>query len=70
MPGGAENRLSARIADVWGHFAPEVLCVSIVAAVMLGLRPPDSALMLTAPIAVMTVVLVRAVHGIDAAQRR
>jgi hypothetical protein len=58
MPGGAENRLSARIANVWGHFAPEVLCVSIVAAVMLGLRPPDSALMLTAPIAVMTVVLV------------
>ena len=58
MPGDAEHRLSARIADIWGHFAPEVLCVSIVAAVMLGLRPPDSALMLTAPIAVMTVVLV------------
>lgn len=58
MLGDAESRLSARIADIWGHFAPEVLCVSIVAAVMLGLRPPDSPLMLSAPVAVMLVVLV------------
>ena len=58
MPGDAENRISARVADVWGHFAPEVLCLSIVAAVMIGLRPPDSALMVTAPVALMTVVVV------------
>ncbi len=58
MPGDAENRISARVADVWGHFAPEALCLSIVGAVMIGLRPPDGALMLTAPIALMTVVLV------------
>ncbi len=57
MAGDAEDRISTRVADVWGHFAPEVLCVSIVAAVMLGLRPPQSALMLTVPIAVMAVVI-------------
>ncbi len=57
MPGDAENRVSARVADVWGHFAPEVLCLSIVGAVMIGLRPPGGALMLTAPIALMGVVV-------------
>jgi hypothetical protein len=58
MTGDAEQRLSARVADVWGHFAPEVLCLSIVGAVMIGLRPPDNALMVTAPLALMTVVVV------------
>ncbi len=57
MPGGAENRLSARVADVWGHFAPEVLCLSIVGAVLIGLRPPANALMVTAPVALMTIVV-------------
>jgi hypothetical protein len=57
MPGDAENRLATRVADVWGHVAPEVLCASIVGAILLGLRPPQGVLMLTLPIALMAVVL-------------
>lgn len=53
----AENRLSGRVADVWGHAAPEVLCLSIVGAIVLGLRPPSGALAATLPVSLMAVVL-------------
>jgi hypothetical protein len=58
MPGDAENRLATRVADGWGHVAPEVLCASIVAAILLGLRPPQGAFLLTLPLALMAVVLI------------
>lgn len=58
MPGDARDRLATRVADVWGHVAPEVLCASIVASILLGLRPPQSALLLTLPIALVAVVLI------------
>lgn len=40
-----------RIADAWGHFAPELLSISIVAAIAIGLHPPPHALALTVPLA-------------------
>lgn len=57
MSGDAENRLATRVADLWGHVAPEVLCASVVGAIVLGLRPPQGVLMLTLPLALMTVAL-------------
>lgn len=58
MPGGAENRLPMRVAAVWGHFAPDILCASIVAAIIVGLRPPSGIFMLTVPLTLMAVVLI------------
>jgi hypothetical protein len=58
MPGGAEHRLSTRVADVWGHFAPEILCASIVAAIIVGLRPAPGLFMLTVPVSLMALVLI------------
>jgi hypothetical protein len=57
MQGHAENRWSTRVADVWGHFAPEILSVSIVAAIIVGLRPPAGLLAVTVPVSLVTLVL-------------
>jgi hypothetical protein len=57
MSRDAHDRLTARVADTWGHFAPEILCVSIVAAILVGLRPPQGLLMVTVPVALMTVIV-------------
>jgi hypothetical protein len=53
----AEYRWSARAADVWGHLAPEILSVSIVAAIIVGLRPLPGLLAFTAPLALIAVVV-------------
>jgi hypothetical protein len=57
MTGHAENRWTARVGDVWGHYSPEVLCVSIVAAIVVGLRPPPGMLALTVPPSLMALVV-------------
>jgi hypothetical protein len=46
-----------RVVAAWGHFAPELLSVSIVAAIAVGLRPPSGPLMLTLPAALMLFVV-------------
>ena len=57
MWGHAEDRRGTGLADAWGHLAPEVLSASIVAAIVLGLRPPGGPLALTGPVALMGVVV-------------
>lgn len=58
MPGDAENRLTTRVADLWGHVAPEVLCAAILGSIVLGLHPPQGPFLLTLPLALMAVVLI------------
>jgi hypothetical protein len=58
MSGYAENRPRGRVVDAWGHLAPEILCASIVAAIVVGLRPPSGPLAITLPISLMALVLV------------
>lgn len=38
--GEAQDSWAARVAAAWGHLAPEVLCATIVALIIVGLRPP------------------------------
>jgi hypothetical protein len=57
MARDADDRLTGRVADAWGHFAPEILCASIVAAILVGLRPPPGPLALTLPVALVGLVL-------------
>jgi hypothetical protein len=57
MSGHVEYPWTARVADGWGHYAPEILSVSIIAAIVVGLHPPGGPLTFTVPIALMTVVL-------------
>lgn len=57
MSGHVEYPWTARLADTWGHLAPEILCASIVAAIIVGLRPPAGLLALTLPIALMGLVV-------------
>jgi hypothetical protein len=52
-----DNARGARVFAVWGHFAPELLCASIVAAIVVGLRPPPGALAITVPVALMLFVV-------------
>lgn len=47
----------SRLADAWGHRAPALLCLSIVAAIAVGLRPPPGLLALTVPLALMAFVV-------------
>ena len=58
MSGYAEGHWSSGAAGVWGHVAPDVLCLSIVAAIVVGLRPPPGLLALSLPIALMALVVV------------
>ena len=53
----AEQRWAVRVADAWGHLAPDVLCASIVAAIVVGLRPPSGLLSVTLPFSLMGLVL-------------
>src|SRR3954452_6523124 len=57
MSGHADNRWTAHVADVWGHYAPEVLCASIFAAILVGLRPPPGLLALTLAPSLMALVI-------------
>jgi hypothetical protein len=57
MAGHADYPWTARVADTWGHLAPEILSVSIVAAIVVGLRPPPGLLALTMPVALIALVL-------------
>ena len=56
-PGTPKTGWSARVVDAWGHLAPEILCTSIVAAILVGLRPPGGLLALTLPISLMALVV-------------
>lgn len=47
----------ARLAELWGHHAPDVLSLCVVAAVVIGLRPPPAALAVTLPLALASIVL-------------
>lgn len=57
MAGDAHDRAVTRVADVWGHLAPEILSASILASILVGLRPPPGLLGLTVPLSLMVVVL-------------
>jgi hypothetical protein len=57
MSAYSQDGAGTRIADVWGHFAPELLSAGILAAIALGLRPPASYLALTLPIALMAFII-------------
>lgn len=57
MDGYADGTRGARVAAVWGHFAPELLCASIVGVIVIGLEPPPGALVLTVPLALVVFVL-------------
>ncbi|MEO6884956.1 MAG: hypothetical protein ABI232_01535 [Jatrophihabitantaceae bacterium] len=46
-----------RAAARWGHYAPTLLCGSIFAAILIGLRPLPGTLALTAPLALVAFVL-------------
>ena len=48
---------SIRIAEVWGHFAPELLGVSVLAAIAVGVHPAIGPLALTIPLALMAFVV-------------
>ena len=52
-----EYSWTERLGDTWGHFAPQLLSVSIVAAIAVGLRPPTGALAVTMPIALLFFVV-------------
>lgn len=55
---GAAYPWSARLAERWGHCAPQALMVSIVAAILLRLRPPaDATAALGASVALISFVL-------------
>lgn len=47
----------SRLAERWGHFAPELLIVSILAVVAVGLHPLPAPFTYTAPIALLLFVL-------------
>lgn len=49
--------LLGRAVQRWGHSAHVVLSLSIMAVIVMGLYPPQGALMVTAPVAVLALVL-------------
>jgi hypothetical protein len=55
--GHYSGAVSARLLDVWGHHAPDVLSLAVVGAVVVGLKPPPGALALTVPLALAAVVV-------------
>lgn len=54
---GIDESRADRVAAVWGHYAPELLSVSIIAAIVVGLRPPSGPLAVTVPLALVLFVL-------------
>ena len=57
MAGHAENSWTTRVADVWGHIAHEILCLSIVTAVVVGLRPPTGLLAVSVSVSLIVLVV-------------
>lgn len=53
----AEESPLTRIAAIWGHYASEVLIVSIAGTIMIALYPPPGLLALTLPITLFSVVI-------------
>jgi len=53
----AHESWSLRLADAWGHRSPELLSMSVLAAIVVGLRPPPGAFALTLPVALLLFVL-------------
>jgi hypothetical protein len=53
----AHESWSLRLADAWGHHSPELLSASVLAAIVVGLRPPPGAFALTVPVALLLFVL-------------
>jgi hypothetical protein len=58
MHGYADDSWKTRTASTWGHVAPDVLCLTILAAIVVALRPPPGALGLTVPLSLMALVVV------------
>jgi hypothetical protein len=52
-----ESSFGGRIADLWGHFGPALLIISIGAAIAVGVYPPPGLLGLTLPLALVVFVL-------------
>jgi hypothetical protein len=48
---------AARAFRLWGHFAADLLCGTVVAAIAVALYPPPAALALTVPTALVAVVV-------------
>lgn len=57
MTGGLSHPWHGRVAEWWGHFAPELLMVSILGVIAVGIHPLPGALTYTGPLALMTFVL-------------
>lgn len=57
LDGAAGSPWSGRLAQRWGHSAHVVLATAIVAVIVMGFLPPPGLLMLTVPVALLTVVL-------------
>jgi hypothetical protein len=57
MTDGLSREWPDRLADRWGHFAPELLIASIGGVILLGVHPLTGPLMLTVPIALLSFVV-------------
>lgn len=48
---------SARLAERWGHYGPELLSAAILGVIAMGVRPPSGTLMTTVPLTLLVFVL-------------
>lgn len=48
---------ASRLTERWGHYGPEMLSVSILGVIMMGLRPPSGPFLLTVPITLLLFVV-------------
>lgn len=55
--GHAGSPWLARVAERWGHFGPVLLSASIVAVILMGLRPLEGPLALSMPVLLLAFVL-------------
>lgn len=46
-----------RLAELWGHFAPELLSIAILGVIALGLHPLGGPLLVTVPLALLVFVI-------------
>jgi len=53
----ADSPRGGRVAAVWGHLAPELLCGAIVAVIIVGLQPPPGLLLLPVSVALISFVV-------------
>jgi ribosomal protein S27AE len=55
--GYADEGRTQKLANVWGHYAVELLSLSILAAILIGLRPPSGPAALSIPLALFVFVI-------------